>query len=140
MLKFVEILTIEDQTEMIKYLRKYNTGKCKNRICFTNVQFPYKLLATDLGEVREEIGKKIWCNSPTGIDPALGFTPNLPPHRALFPCSSHPETKPALSSPSKPAFQWDGNLFPCTLGLDPASQAHAGFTPGPSISTGISRH
>ena len=57
-LKFVEILTIEDQTEMIKYLRKYNTGKCKNRICFTNVQFPYKLLGTDLGKSGKRQGRR----------------------------------------------------------------------------------
>ena len=47
-------LTIEDQTETVKRLRKYNTGRGENRIHFANVQVPYKLLGTDLEEVGEE--------------------------------------------------------------------------------------
>lgn len=53
-LKFVKPLTIEDQTEMIKHLRKHNIGRCKNRIHFTNIQFPYKLLGADL----EDVGRR----------------------------------------------------------------------------------
>lgn len=43
---------------MIKYFRKYNIGKCKNRICFINVQFLYKFLGIDLGKLGKRQGRR----------------------------------------------------------------------------------
>lgn len=52
MLKFVKALIIEDQTEMLKHLRKCNIGRRKNRIHFTYMQFPHNLPGADLADVR----------------------------------------------------------------------------------------
>ena len=52
---------------MVKHLRKYNTGRRKNRIYFANVQVAYKLLGTELEEVGEEVRKLTQGNCCVGM-------------------------------------------------------------------------
>lgn len=72
--------TIEVRAEMIKHLTKHNAGSHKNRIHFTNIQFPYNFLGTDLEEAGEETGKQTWYNHAVGLDPIVGLILNPLPY------------------------------------------------------------
>lgn len=112
---------------MIKHLRKSNIGMCKNRIQFTCMQFPYKLLGADFVDVGRRRGSRpgaaiVWAQVlHGGLTPALLIMLSaLVPHTLNRTC---PLQLPVSQSSTRMATSF---LVSLILALDPAFQTHTG--------------
>lgn len=120
---------------MIKHLRKHNIGRCKNRIHFTNIQFPYKLLGADLEDLGRRQGSRpsatiVWAQIPhQDLTPALLLIvlSSLVPHTLKLNMSSLAAGKPVCHQDGLHLWFWPWTQPP----------RHTQITPLHSVSPGL---